>query len=193
MSFWFAPTTATCGQRETQFGEVLAGFGNQQLGHIAFRSRPRTGDGATGPAQIQQSQCVEFGDHLACPAYVVRRYFGGDAVEQLDQVVGTEPCLATGTAADRDPLIAERGPGHQPTLVHVADHVLIRNEDVIEEDLVEVGVAGHAAQRVDRRQVLPCRSPPWSRPRAWVRRGRCAPWPAPTGNAERGWSTPSAR
>ena len=78
------------------------------------------------------------------------RYFGGDAVEQLDQVVGIEPGLAAGTAADRDPLIAERGPGHQPTLVHVADHVLIRNEDVIEEDLVEVGVAGHAAQRIDR-------------------------------------------
>ena len=66
---------------------------------------------------------------------------GGRAVEQLDEVVGGEPGRPARTAADRDALIAERRPCHQPAFVHVANHIGVRHEDVVEEDFVEMGVA----------------------------------------------------
>ncbi len=58
----------------------------------------------------------------------------GTGQELVDADVAAAP-------AQGHPFVAHGGPGHLPALVHAADDVVIRHEDVIEEDLVELGVA----------------------------------------------------
>ena len=50
-------------------------------------------------------------------------------------------------ATDRDALIAQGGSGHRPAVVRRADHIVVGDEDVVEEHLVEVRVARDQAQR----------------------------------------------
>src|SRR3981081_3067673 len=90
-------------QLDAQFGDPLAGFGHQQLGHIALRAWLGTGDGPARAAQVEQPQRMGFGDDLTGSAHVVVRGWRG--VEQLDEVVRGEPGRATRTAADREPLV----------------------------------------------------------------------------------------
>lgn len=51
------------------------------------------------------------------------------------------------TAADADPLVAQRCPRHRPPGVRRPDNVLIGDEDIVEEHLVEFRVAGDLPQR----------------------------------------------
>jgi len=66
------------------------------------------------------------------------------------------PALAgSGLAADRDALVHQRGVGDLPALAAPADDIGLRHPDIGEEDLVELGAAGHRLERahVDARRV----------------------------------------
>ena len=53
------------------------------------------------------------------------------------------------SAAHEDALVGERGAGRPPTVVLGPDETVVGHEHVVEEDLVEHGVAGQLAQRPD--------------------------------------------
>ena len=57
--------------------------------------------------------------------------------------------LTTGGLADRHPLDVEGGVGDPPPVADRADPLTVRNPDVGEKDLVELGLAGDLAQRPD--------------------------------------------
>ena len=44
-------------------------------------------------------------------------------------------------ATDRDTLVAQGGSGHRPAVVRGPDHVVVRDEDIVEEHLVEIRIA----------------------------------------------------
>src|SRR5437660_8400374 len=54
------------------------------------------------------------------------------------------------TEAEGEPLVHERGEAHRPAVVDAAQDVALVNADVVEEDLVELGVAGDLLERLDR-------------------------------------------
>ena len=55
----------------------------------------------------------------------------------------------TRAATDRRALVHQRGHGHPPAVAHATDAVGVGHADVGEVDLVELGLAGHLAQRTD--------------------------------------------
>ena len=59
-----------------------------------------------------------------------------------------------GREAEAGPLVHERRDGHHPAVAHAADHVLVGHLGVLDEELVELGLAGDLAQRADLDRVL---------------------------------------
>ncbi len=67
---------------------------------------------------------------------------GGDLDRALDALVEPGP-------RHRDPLVGERGTGELPPVPRLRDHALVRDEHLVEEDLVEQRLTGDLTQRPD--------------------------------------------
>ena len=113
-------------------------LGQHQLGHVALGSGPRPGHGPLGPAQVEHLEGMVLGHRAPTRAAAVGQPVAM-RLEQGEQVHGRED--AARAATDGDPLVAQGGAGHRPAVVGHAHHVVVGHEDVVEEDLVEVGVA----------------------------------------------------
>src|SRR5208337_5570532 len=68
-----------------------------------------------------------------------------DRLGQLDQLLDLAHQVAP--AADSGPFEHQRGDGDLPSLVFLADKILLRHLHVLEEDLVEIRVAGYLHER----------------------------------------------
>ena len=90
------------------------------------------------------------------------------------------------------PLVRQRRVGDRPTVVQRADELVVGHEHLVEEHLVELGVAGDLHQRphLDARRAA-CRRRGTRSPCASGRRGRCGRGRFPSGRTARTTSTPS--
>src|SRR5258708_167986 len=115
----------------------------EQLAHA-------TGRAGLGPRQLleryaqrEQVDRVTLADQRAHrPERGVGRRLGH--LEQFGHARPERPRLR-----QRHPLVRQRRPGHPPSAVYLPDHAVVGDEHLIEEDLVEHGVAGDLTQRAD--------------------------------------------
>ena len=73
----------------------------------------------------------------------------GQVAPHLDQRGDRARALRRDRAADRDPLVHQRGQRDPPAVAGLAEQLGVGDAGVGEEDLVELGLAGHLAQRPD--------------------------------------------
>ena len=76
-----------------------------------------------------------------------RRTLDLDVFEEIEQDRDGSPALPTRSAAERHPLAHQRRDGHPPALPFLAEHVLVRDAHVVQEDLVEFCFASDLIQR----------------------------------------------
>ena len=125
-------------------GRLVAVLGQHQLGDVALGAGPAAGDGAVGAAQVEH---VHRLDAWRCSGRCGRRRRrgarGGRRTARRASSPGIDmpPCAA----ADAHALVAERGAGDGPAAVDRADDVVVGHEHVVEEDLVELRVAGRSS------------------------------------------------
>ncbi len=76
------------------------------------------------------------------------RRVGGTLADQAEQLAD-EALDVHAAGGERDPLVGERGHRDPPAAVDVSDAQVVVHVHVVEEDLVEVGLAEHVTQRAD--------------------------------------------
>ena len=125
-----------------QRGSDVAVLGQDELGHIALGPGPAPMTARWARRRLSTLRAWSVVRMRADP-----RRRAGDAVavaaQQVEEVHAGEDAAA---AADGDALVAQRRAGHRPPVVGRTHHVVVGHEDVVEEHLVEVGVAGDLAQ-----------------------------------------------
>ena len=123
-------------------------LGEHQLRDVALRTGAAALHRADDRAHVEHLHGVVDGEVRAhagsAPAEAL-----GVGVEQLDQRGVGQRGSAAGAATDADALVAERGPGDGPPVVHRPDDVVVGDEDVVEEDLVELRTTCRHLQRPD--------------------------------------------
>src|SRR6185312_1095822 len=130
-------------------GDALRQLGAEQLEDRAFRSRRLA---AQAPAEAPESRHLErlrvdreLGDHLADMGLVPGRLLTvRERLGDLDEAGDLRGMVA---AAGAPALEHQRRDRDLPALVDLADHVLLRNLDVLEEDLVEMPMPVEEHQR----------------------------------------------
>ena len=139
------------GERDGEVAELGHDPAAEQLadralgpGHLALR---RGGERAHRQELLDAGLGVEVGELLAHARVAVDAALAAPSVMSL--VHGAAPA-ATAARADRDALVHQRGDRDRPTFVDVAEHLLVRHADVVEEHLVEAGAAVHLLERLDR-------------------------------------------
>jgi len=124
-------------------GGLVALLGQDQLGDVAGGGGPAAADRLVDAAEVHDAHGLVGGDVAADAAGAAGEAVRG-GVEGGDQAVARERHAAV-AAADGHALVAEGGPGDRPAAVDGADHVVVGDEDVVEEDLVELAhPRGHA-------------------------------------------------
>ena len=137
-----------------------------ELGELLVQHRPfPLGDRALGPGDAdlhllgQRPQRAEaerlhpdlqFGDPLADHRVLAE----APLVDHLDQLVEVAPDRDRRSGAEAGALVHQGGDRDHPAVALAADQVLVRDVGALEEDLVELGLAGDLAQRTDLDPVL---------------------------------------
>ena len=132
-------------QRGEDRRRLVADLRQHELGDIALGPRATADDGSVGAAHVQHGHGLGLGDGTADPPGAAGQALGV-GVEGCDDHVGRHRAAAL-AAADGHALVAERRPRHGPAAVDRPDHVVVGDEDVVEEDLVEVRVPGDLLER----------------------------------------------
>ena len=123
-------------------------LGGQQLGDRTLGTWRPADDRAHDVAQVEGLHRMLFSADLA-DLDERRRVAGAMDGDQIDEFTGREQIQGTLVTPDRHPFVAERRPGDGPSVVDLADHVVIGDEYVGEEHLVEERLASDLAQRAN--------------------------------------------
>src|SRR5580692_7077065 len=137
-------------QRHPHLLDTLLVLHAEQLAHAApapgihARERPQRG------AVAQERDRLRLGDEMPQPLLHAGRA-GLAALAPARQRPGQRLDAGTEGGARRhgDALVGQRRPPDAPAVPRRADHGVVGDEDVVEEDLVEQGGAGQLAQRPD--------------------------------------------
>ena len=183
-------------RRARDLGQVLGHVGPRQLDPARLRARLL----ARGRAATACASCAAAARAARrTPAPARRRTSGRRAGRaraavrvQLGEVHLVHDLLLEREV--RAPLVGERRVGHRPPVVQPADEVVVGHEHLVEEHLVELGLAGDLHERPDLDAVgRPCRRRGRRCRGASGASGRCGPGRSPSGRTARRTSTPSGR
>src|ERR1700737_1405130 len=137
-------TRAGPADAQQHVGHPLLVLTGHELGHAAFRAWIGTGHGAGRVAEAEQSHGLplrhESPDVPPQAGVTVRAAVGESAVAGPQRFDGERDGSDLDTTTDAYPLVGERGARDRPARVHLSDDVVVRDEDVVEEDLVKHGL-----------------------------------------------------
>src|SRR4051794_351898 len=137
-----------------QLGERLVGVGPPPLDERALGAGDAglhlLGQAARGGQPQALGLDVELGDLLADDGVLVHAALA----RQLHQLAEGDLELDRRAEAEPRALVHQRGDGDHPAVALAADDVLVRDPSLLDEELVELRLAGYLAQRPDLHRLL---------------------------------------
>ena len=178
-----------------ELGQALVGVRPQPLDERALGPGLPVAFGVRQPLPGQQPQRlradVQLGERVGDHAAVLEQAaLGGERDRVVEQLA--QPDLQC--EAEPGALVHERRKRHLPAVADAADDVRVGDPGVLDEQLVELGLARDLAQRAHLRRVLlhvheeVGQALVLGRPRCRCARRACTTW-----STARRWSTPSGR